>query len=522
MARERLDVRQVREVLRLHFLGKTRNGIAEGLHVGRNTVSDYLGRASVAGVTSFDVIAALDEIELESRLGIFRPHLQDERRELERPLPDFGRVHEELRRDGVTLYLLWQEYLEANPLGYRYTQFAEHYRRWRKKLSLVMRQTHRAGEKSFVDYCDGLFITDPVTGEKTQTQLFVGALGASSYTYAESTFTQTLCDWLMSHVRMYEFFKGVTEVTTPDNLRSGVKRACFYDPEINSSYLDLAEHYGTCILPAKVRKPRFKAKAEVAVQVAQRWILAVLRDRTFYSLTELNRAILECLTKLNDRTMRHLGKSRSELYEALDRPALKPLPLTRYEFAQWETARVNIDYHIEFDHHYYSVHYSLVHEVVRIRATAQTVEILLKGKRIASHVRSFLRGRYTTEPTHRPPQHRFVASWTPERMISWGNKIGPSVGILVDSIIKSKKHPEQGFRAALGVLHLAKQYGEARLIRASEKALAIKSPHYQTVKTMLKTGMDSVPLERTEKKILGSSQMPLAQGVNLRGKGYYH
>lgn len=500
MARERLDVRKVREVLRLHFLGHTRNAIADALHVGRNTVSDYLGRAVISGVTSYESITALDDQELDRRLGFYRPYLKQERRQLSRPLPDLCKIHEELRRDGVTLNLLWQEYLEANPGGYRYTQFAEYYRRWRKKLSLVMRQTHRAGDKSFVDYCDGLFVTSPVTGEKTRTQLFVGALGASSYTFAEATFTQALPDWLMSHVRMYEFFGGVTVATVPDNLRSGVSKACFYDPEINPSYQDLAEHYDTAILPAKVRSPRYKAKAEVAVLVAQRWILAVLRNRTFYSLHELNTAIAELLTKLNNRTMRHLGKSRRELYEALDFPALKALPPTRYEFAQWEKARVNIDYHIEFDHHYYSAHYSLVHEVVRVRATAQTVELLFKSKRIASHLRSFLRGKYTTDPAHRPPQHKFVAEWTPERMIAWGNKIGPSVGLLIDAIIKSKPHPEQGFRSALGVLRLAKQYGEARLIRASEKAFAMKSPAYKTVNTMLKTGMDSVPLERTEKR----------------------
>jgi transposase len=522
MARERLDVRQIRDVIRLHFLGVGRNKIAGSLGIGRNTVSDYLGRAGVTGVTSYESVAGLDDVELERRLGFWRGHSQAEKRDNEKPLPDFREVHEELRRDGVTLYLLWQEYLTENSHGYRYTQFAEHYRRWRRKLSLVMRQTHRAGDKSFVDYCDGLFITNAVTGEKFKTQLFVGVLGASSYTFAEATMSQSLPDWLMSHVRMFEFFGGVTTSVVPDNLKSGVSKACFYDPKINPSYQDLAEHYDTAILPAKVRKPRYKAKAEVAVLVVQRWILAVLRNRTFYSLNELNLAIRELLQKLNDRKMRHLGKSRTELFETLDRPALQPLPATRYEFGEWKAARVNIDYHIEFDHNYYSVHYTLVQEEVRVRATAQTVEIFFKGKRVASHVRCYLRGKYMTDPSHRPPNHKFVAEWTPERVISWGSKIGLEVGLLVEAIVNNKKSPEQGFRSALGVIRLCKQYGEQRLRQASAKAIAIKSPAYQTVKTMLQTGMDLVPLEKTSKKLLGESQMTLFHGENLRGKGYYH
>jgi transposase len=409
MAQERLAMRDIREILRLHFSGRSRNSIALSMGCGRTTVSDYLSRATVCGVTNYEVVRGLDDTELERRLGFFRPFQVVEKRVATKVLPDFAKIHEELKRDGVTIILLWQEYREENSNGYQFTQFCEYYRRWKRKLSVVMRQVHRAGEKSFVDYCDGLCLTDPYTGEKTPTQLFVGALGASSYTFAEATLSQGLPHWLMSHVRMYEFFNGVSEITVPDNLRSGVSKACFYDPEINPSYQDLAEHYDTCILPAKVRSPRYKAKAEVAVLVAQRWILAVLRNRTYYSLAELNAAIAELLTKLNHRVMRHLGKSRRELYETIDLPKLKPLPSTRYEFGEWKKARVNIDYHIEFDHNYYSCHYSLVHERVRVRATAQTVEIFLKGRRIASHVRSYLRGKYLTDGAHRPATHKFVA-----------------------------------------------------------------------------------------------------------------
>lgn len=338
---------------------KSRNAIAVSLRCGRNTVSEYLERANAAGITQYEQLQALNDTELEKKLGYGGPCLFAEPRTPSRALPDFAFIHAELKRPGVTLALLWNEYSQVHPNGYKYTQFIEYYNRWKTKLNLVMRQNHRSGEKAFVDYCEGPSWVDSRTGETLRTQLFVGVLGASSYTFAEATLSQDLPNWLMSHVKMYEFFGGVPLATTPDNLKSGVQSPCRYDPEINPSYQDLAEHYGTCILPARVRKPRDKAKVEAAVLVAQRWILAVLRNRTFSSLYEFNQAIAELLQKLNSRTMRHVGKSRRELFETLDRPALKPLPPTRYEYAEWKKAKVNIDYHIEFDHHFYSVPHTL-------------------------------------------------------------------------------------------------------------------------------------------------------------------
>ena len=290
-------------------------------------------------------------------------------------MPDWVKVHRELANKNVTLALLSQEYLEENPKGYQYSQFCEHYNRWSQKLSVVMRQFHRAGEKSFVDYCDGLDLLDPETGELIPTQLFVGCLGASSYTFAEATLTQKLPDWLSSHVRMFNFFGGVTPVTVPDNLKSGVNKPCFYEPEINESYLDLSRHYGTAIIPAHVRKPKHKAKVEANVLVAQRWILACLRKKIFHTIAELNAAIAPLLEKLNARPMRHLKKSRRELFEEVDSPALMSLPLTRYEFSEWKKVKVNIDYHIEFDAHFYAVHFTHVHKHLMARATATVVEL---------------------------------------------------------------------------------------------------------------------------------------------------
>jgi transposase len=527
MGQERLAMRQIREILRLHLnCGKGRNAIAGSLRRAPATISDYLARAQSAGVTNWAEIESLSEEQLEERLGFKAPpgHLLGRPRDEERPLPDFARVHSELKRKGVTLELLWQEYRGEHPNGYLVTQFREHYRRWCRKLSLVMRQVHRAGEKTFVDYSGtGLCLTDPKTGEKTSTQLFVGCLGASSYTYAEATPTQALPHWLMSHARMFEFFGGVTEIVVPDQLRSAIKDPCLYDPGVNLSYHDLAVHYGTCVIPARPRKPRDKAKAEVAVQVAQRWIVAVLRNRTFHSLRELNAAIRECLDKLNSRIMRHVGKSRQELFESLDRPALQPLPPTRYEFCEWKKATVNIDYHVEFDRHYYSVHHALIQNEVWIRAADHTVEILHRGKRVASHARSYVRGKYTTDPTHRPESHRAHAEWSPERLIAWGRSLAPSVGHVVEAILEDKPHPEQGYRACLGVIRLGKKYGKERLALACDKALRLRSPAYSTLKSMLERGQEAAPLPpRPEPRDPMPEQLQLLAATLVRGKDYYH
>lgn len=446
-------------LLRQHFEGQKTRAIARSLGIGRTTVQDYVRRAELAGVRSFEEIAGLSEEHLAERLGFTKagsfgfaaPRRSDA------VMPDWAVIHTEQARPSVTLALLWHEYRETHgAAAYGYTQFCEHYRRFSGKLSLVMRQSHKAGEKAFVDYSDGLYLVDAATGERRKTQLFVGALGASSYTFAEATLSQTLSEWLGSHVKMYEFFGGVPQVTVPDNLRSAVTDANLYEPTLNKSYLECANHYGTIVIPARPSKPRDKAKAEVAVLVAQRWILARLRNRLFASLSEMNAAIGECLDFLNARKMRHLGKSRVELFRELDQPELKTLPKERYEFAEWKVARANIDYHISFDHHHYSVPYALVHEELDVRGTVLTVEIFKRGVRVASHRRSHARGKYTTLKEHMPASHRAHAEWSPSRMISWGTSIGVSTGVLVEKILENRPHPEQGYRSALGLIRLEK------------------------------------------------------------------
>lgn len=394
---------------------------------GKTAVSDCLRRAAVAGLNTWEVIAELDEAELEKRLY---PSARDggaPPRTVQRPLPDWAKVREELaRRDHqVTLALLWQEYKAEHPDGYQYSQFAELHRRFEKKLSVVLRQPHRAGEKVFVDFCNGLSLIDAHTGEVIPTQLFVGALGASSYTFTIATLTQELPVWLDCHVRMFEFLSGVSSLIICDNLRAGVTHPDRYEAQLNESYRELATHYGTCVIPTRVRKPRDKGKVEAAVLVAQRWILAVLRHRRSYHLDELNVAITELLTKLNDRVMRHVKQSRRQLYDRIDRPALKPLPARPYEYAQWKQVGVDIDYHISFDEHYCSVPYMLVGETLWCRATHHTVELFHKGKRITSHVRSFVKYSYSTVPEHRPASHRAHLEWTPSQLLNWVRSVGP-------------------------------------------------------------------------------------------------
>lgn len=421
-----------------------------------------------------------------------------------------------MRRPGVTLELLWQEYRKENPEGLGRSQFSEYYRIFKKKLSVVMRQSYPGGKWSFVDYSGKKVpIINPATNEIWWAELFVGVLGASSRTFACATASQELPCWLDCHVQMYEYFGGVSELTVPDNLKSGVNRACRYDPESNRSYQELAEHYRTCIFPTRAYHPRDKAKAEVGVQVAQRWILAVLRNRKFYSLAEVNEAIRnECLEKINNKKMRHLGKSRNELWEIYDKPHLKPLPVCRYEFASWRRATLNIDYHVELDHHYYSAPYQLVREEVWLRATVNTVEIFHKGRRVASHLRSFIPYKATTDSTHMPESHRNHLEWSPSRIIQWAGKTGSQCSLLVQKILESKRHPELGYRSALGVIRLGNKYGNDRLEKACAKAIAIDSPVYRTVQSILKTRAD----EATEEV---PTPLPCT-AENVRGSRYYH
>ena len=513
MSAKRLSMRKVKEVLRLKWeCGLSNRQIAKSCSIGRATVAEYLCRASDAGL-SWPLPDGLDEAELDRRL--FRPPPCVPAGS--RLLPEWSEVHRELKRKGVTLFLLWQEYKETHPNGYQYSWFCRHYQAWAGGLDLTMRQNHRAGEKLFVDYAGQTVpVVDSITGQVCQAQIFVAVLGASNYTYTEATWTQSLPDWISSHTRAFQFFGGVPELVVPDNLKTGITKACRYEPDLNPSYQEMASHYGCAVIPTRVRKPRDKAKVEVGVQVVERWILARLRNLTFFSLHELNTAIRKLITGLNRRPFKKLPGCRQSVFETLDKPALKPLPVQPYVYAEWKKAKVNIDYHIEVDRHYYSVPYQLVKHQLDVRITRHTVEAFHKGQRVASHRRSYHQGRHSTVKEHMPKAHQKYAEWTPGRLVRWAAKTGSSTAKVVEIILSSRPHPQQGFRSCLGIMRLGKEFGQDRLEAACARALAIGGLSFKSIQAILKSGLDRRPLPKPSK------ETAVIRHYNIRGPQYYN
>lgn len=511
MAAERLSMRKLREVLRLHFENKLPGrAIARSIGVSSSTVSGYLGRAKVAGLTW-----PLPD-DLADDASLTRLLFPDEHRpQAERPEPDWSWVHLELKKKHVTKSLLWEEYRSKEPGGYQYSRFCELYERWAQHLNITMRQTHRAGEKMFVDFSgDGIDVIDPNTGEVRIAKLFLAVLGASSYTYVEPVFAEDLPTWIGCHVRALEFFGGAAEIWVPDNLKSGVTKPDRYEPDLNPTYAELSRHYGAAIIPARVRKPRDKAKVEQSVLLAERWILAALRNHSFHSMAELHAGMKPLVEKLNARVMRKIKKSRRELFAELERPALKPLPKHAYEFARWARPRVHIDYHVEFDDHFYSVPYQLVGKQVDLRATETTIEVFLGGRRITSHQRSYGGEKYATKAEHMPKGHQELAEWTPARLVAWAKQTGPATAAVVEEILRRRVHPQQGFKACLGILSLSKRY-EGRVEAACRRALRCRAFSYRSVANILKNRLDQVEL------VEAAEQQPLPLHENIRGPEYY-
>lgn len=511
MPTERLSMRKVREILTLKWeRDLSERQVANSVGVGRSTVQKCVRRAKLAGL-SWPLPQALSDEELEALLY---PPVPDAG--LERAVPDWAQLHRELKRKGVTLWLLWEEYKGEHPDGYQYSWFCGKYGEWAKTLDVTMRQPHKAGEKLFVDYAgQTMDIIDRATGEVREAQVFVATSGASSYTFAEATWTQKLPDWIESHNRAMAFFGGVHEILIPDNLKSGVSKPCWYEPEANATYQELAEHYGAVIIPARPGKSRDKAKVEVGVQGVEQRILARLRDHTFFSLLELNKAIADLLVAYNERPFQKIPGCRRSLFEELDRPAMKPLPDSVYRLAQWKKAKVHVDYHVAFDGHYYSVPYSLTGRIVWIRATSTMVEILHNNDRVTSHIRSFKKGGFSTKPEHMPKRHREHLEWTPERFLRWASKTGPATCMVVQAILSSRPHPQQGYRSCLGIMSLDKRYGNVRLEAACKRALAIHSMSYKSIASILEKGLDRRPLPSR------CDPSPSIQHENIRGKEYY-
>ncbi|CAN5264200.1 IS21-like element ISPsy14 family transposase [soil metagenome] len=498
-------MRKIREVLRLS--GTTElsvRQIAAAVGAARSTVQECLRRAWAAGL-SWPLPVELDEAALRERLYA-RPASP-----AAYPLPDFVAMHAELRRKGVTRLLLWQEYKAQHPEGCQYSAFCRHYAAWRSAQEPVLRFAHAPGEKLFVDYAgQTVEVIDRLSGEMRAAQIFVAVLGASNYTYAEATWSQSLPDWLGSHVRALAYFGGVPQAIVPDNLKSGVKRACRYEPDLNPAYQDFAEHYGVAILPARVRKPRDKAKVESAVLVVERWILARLRHRRFFSLGELNATIAALLEELNRRPFKKLEGCRRSRFEALDRPALKPLPVKPYEFAQWRKAKVHPDYHIEVERAYYSVPYALIGQTVEVRLAAQTVEVFHRGKLVAAHARAQRRATFSTLPGHRPAGHRAVIEQSHARLLERALAVGPATAALLRAQVVHRKHPEETLRSAQGILRLGRDFSPAQLEAACERALALRALSYRAVRSLITAPCDAA----------AAPSRPVAH-PNLRGARYF-
>jgi transposase len=508
-------MRHVREVLRLGFAGISKHEVARRTGVAASTVRETIERFTASGL-DWPLPEAVTDSELEARLYKNAGTKQGHRRHAE---PDWVCIHRELRRKHVTLSILWDEYIERHPDGYRYSRFCELYRAWEGKLSVTMRQTHAGGDKLFVDYAGDRapVVIDRLTGEIREAWIFVAVLGASNFTYAEATWTQGLADWIGAHTRAFEAIGGVPNLIVPDNAKTAVIKACLYEPAVNRTYAEMAAHYDTAILPTRPRKPRDKAKVEAAVLIMERWILGRLRNQRFYSLAALNQAIGALLVRLNDqRPIRRLGVTRRQLLEELDRPRLKPLPVEAYVFAEWRLRRVGIDYHVDIDRHYYSVPYRFARDAVEVRVTGRTVEVFARGERIAAHLRSSGDGKHTTVQEHMPSSHRRYADWTIDRIRRDAAAIGPSTAALCELILEQRSHPEQGFRACLGIVRLVKPFGAQRVEAAATRALDIGARTYGSIKSILDNNLDR-----------HVAQQRAADGVtilhsNIRGPRYYH
>ncbi len=511
-------MRKIREVLRLKYeCGLSYRGIAASTGMSHCSIHEYVRRAAEVGLT-WELARELDDSALEDRLF----HDGGRNTPPERAPIDLEWVHRELRRTGVTLQLLWCEYHDAvvsaddGKRPYQYSQFCELYARFEKHVDVVMRQTHHAGEKLFIDYSGKkLEIHDRETGEVRSVELYVAVLGASNYTYAEATWSQRLGDFVMSTIRALEYFGGVPQLLVPDQLRSAVSGPDRYDPDINPTYAEMAVHYGVAVLPARAAKPRDKAKVEVGVQIAQRWILACLRNRRFYNLDALNEAVAELLERLNTRPFVKLEGCRRSAFEALDLPAMRPLPARRYELTTWARGRVNIDYHVDFDHHPYSVPYQLTQAQVEIRATVTTVELLHRGRRVASHARSYgRRGTPVTDPSHRPKSHQAYGDWPPSRVISWAETLGPNVAEVARQILAAKPHPEMGYRSCLALFRDVKRFDAVRVDAACRRALEIGSPTRKSVVAILRRSLERVAITPPPGR-------PPVDHENIRGGSYY-
>ena len=507
-------MRKIREILRLHFEQKLgQRQIARSVNTSQSTVHEYLARMKAAGLR-WPLSEDQDEESLEQSLF---PPGQAPAKLPARVQPDFTHIRQQLEQHrDLTLELLWEEFRGQHPDGYSYSRFCKLYRHWKKRQDVVMRQDHHPGEKLFLDWAGATIAIHQADGTTRQAPLFVSAMGASSYTYAEAVTDQQMGNWLKVQIHALEFYGGCPQLLIPDNTKTGVTRACIYEPDLNPTYQEFASHYRVAVMPTRPRKPRDKAKVESAVQVVQRWIVMRLRHQRFFSVTAANEAIRELLSYLNNRPFRkRREETRASLFATLDRPDLQPLPAERYDLSHWAQARVNIDYHVAFDGNWYSVPYTLTGEAVEVRSTPSTVEIFHRGKRIASHLRGRDRNKSVTQHEHRPRSHQAHLEWPPSRMVQWAGQVGPNTAQLVQRMLDDKPHPEMGYRACLGIIRLAAKYSPARMENAAERALLAGAVSYKSVKSILQNGLD------TQRSALPPPLRLSPEHENLRGPEYF-
>lgn len=505
---------KIRHTLQLLHSGNlSTRQIGAALGISKSTVSDIASYTRAAGLDWSEAQHLSDE-ELQARL--YRPPVARQSRQFE---PDYAELHSELKRAGVTLQLLWEEYQRQHQgAAYKYSAFCEKYQQWAKRLKRSMRQTHEAGDKLFVDYAGQTVpVVDASTGEITQAQVFVAVLGASNFTYACATPGQKAADWVASIIAALEFIGGVPRLLVPDQPRALMTRPDRYEPTSHRLLEELSQHYSLAVLPARPAKPRDKPKVEVAVQVVERWILARLRHQRFFSLGALNKAIAALLQDLNERPFKKLPGCRCSAFASLDQPALKALPATRMAIARFKPARVNIDYHVELDGHYYSAPHRLVGQMVELRITASTVEVLHGQTRVAAHTLNPRRGAHTTTPEHMPASHRAHLQWTPAKLIAWAERVGAATAAVVRWQMEHRAHPEQGYRSCLGLMRLGREYGPDRLEAACARAQSIRAPHYKSIASILSFGLDQRALDAP---IATQASLPLHE--NVRGPDYYH
>ena len=510
MATRRISVRKIREILKLKWQdGLSNRQIATSCNVSPSTVSDLVQRAAHAGL-SWPSVQEMTDRALEAML-----YVDVSIRKPPQAMPDWQKVHKELSRPGVTLKLLWWEYKEIQSDGFQYTQFCYHYRQWAKHLDVVMRQHHKAGEKVFVDWAGQTVpIHNHVTGDTSDAYLFVATLGATYYAFVRLYPSMDLRNWIQAHCVAFEFFGGIPAIVVPDNLKTGVTKPNYYDPDINPTYADMARHYGVVVLPARIRKPNDKAKVESAVLHVERKILAALRDHTFFSVEEANEAISEKLEGMNNEPFQKLEGSRTSWFLELEKPALKPLPPKRYEFRQWKKATVHMDYHVEFEKHLYSVPFKLVGKSVEILATQTMVEVFYQGMLVATHKRLGKWERYSTKTEHMPASHQKYASRSPETMEAWAGKIGDHVQEWAHHLFERCQHPEQGYRSVLGVIQLSSKYTAERVDNACKRAISYGAYSYRSVKSILEKGLDNLSLDH-------AVQAALPDHEYVRGAKYY-